>query len=65
MKKRSKLLALLLALAMAFTMAVPAMAAEDGVMPISAVPEDVAGKTVILHTNDVHGGSRATPKLPP
>ena len=57
MKKRSKLLALLLALAMAFTMAVPAMAAEaeDGVMPISAVPEDVVGKTVILHTNDVHG----------
>ena len=57
MKKRSKLLALLLALAMTFTMAVPAMAAEaeNGVMPISAVPEDVTGKTVILHTNDVHG----------
>ena len=57
MKKHSKLLALLLALAVTFTMAVPVMAAqaEDGIMTISAVPEDVAGKTVILHTNDVHG----------
>ena len=57
MKKHSKLLALLLALAVTFTMAVPVMAAqaEDGSMTTSAVPEDVAGKTVILHTNDVHG----------
>ena len=57
MKKQSKLLALLLALAMTFIMTVPVMAAEaeDGVMTISAVPGDVAGKTVILHTNDAHG----------
>lgn len=57
MKKHSKFLALLLALAMTFTMAFPVMAAqaEDGIMTSAAVPEDIAGKTVILHTNDVHG----------
>lgn len=65
MKKHSKLLALLLALAVTFTMAVPVVTtqAEDGIMTISAMPEDVAGKTVILHTNDVHGAIEGYAKV--
>lgn len=65
MKKRNKLLTLLLVLSMTFTMAVPVMAAEaeDGIMTISAVPEDIAGKTVILHTNDVHGAIESYAKV--
>ncbi|MBD5482203.1 MAG: LysM peptidoglycan-binding domain-containing protein [Lachnospiraceae bacterium] len=65
MKKRNKLLALLMVLAMTFTMAVPVMAAEaeDGIMTISAVPEDIAGKTVILHTNDAHGAIEGYAKV--
>ena len=41
---RRKVLALILSLAMVLSMAVPAMAAED-----------MSGKLVILHTNDMHG----------
>jgi len=41
---RRKLLAMILSLAMVLSMAVPAMAAED-----------MSGKLVILHTNDMHG----------
>ncbi len=51
MKVRSKLLALLLSLVMAFSLAVPAVAAPAGDDPAA---ED--GKIVILHTNDVHCG---------
>ena len=50
MKTKSKLLAMLLALVMAFGMAVPAFAAD------SAAPAEPEGKIVILHTNDVHCG---------
>ena len=45
---QSKLLALLLALVLAFSLAVPAFAA-----PVDGV--EMEGKIVILHTNDVHG----------
>lgn len=57
MKKRRKIFSLLLMLTVIFTMAVPVMTteAENSVMTSSSVPEDIAGKTVILHTNDVHG----------
>lgn len=50
--KTRKFLSLLLALVMAFAMVIPAMADEEGIVPISAETED--GKIVILHTNDVH-----------
>ena len=46
MKKTKKILSLLLALVMIFALAVPTFAEE-------AKPLD--GKTVILHTNDIHG----------
>lgn len=41
---RRKLLAMILSLTMVFSVAVPAMAADE-----------MAGKVVIIHTNDVHG----------
>ena len=48
---KKKLLALLVSVVMMFSLAAPALAAEDGVMLISEAPaEDV----VILYTNDVH-----------
>lgn len=49
MKLRSKLLALLLAMAMSLGLALPAMAAEGGAGQAAS-----SGKLVILHTNDVH-----------
>lgn len=57
--KRKKLLSLVLSLAMVFSLAVPALAAEETspaetVTPYT-VPADVEGKLVILHTNDTHG----------
>jgi len=48
MKQSKKLLSLLLALVMIFTLAVPALAEE-------AATQDLTGSIVILHTNDVHG----------
>ena len=47
MKNTKKLLALLLVIAMVFALAVPVFADEE--------TPAMAGKTVILHTNDVHG----------
>ena len=57
--KTKKLLALLLGVAMAFSLAVPAMAeeetpAEETVTPYT-VPDDAKDSIVILHSNDVHG----------
>ena len=46
MKHTKKLLAILLVLCMVFTLTCTALA-EDG--------KDMAGKIVILHSNDVHG----------
>lgn len=63
MKASKKLLALLLALVLVVAMTVPALAAEDGIMLISANPEDMTGKIVILHTNDVHGGIEGYAKI--
>lgn len=48
MKTTKKLLSLILVLAMIFALAVPVLA--DG-----AKEADMSGKTVILHSNDVHG----------
>lgn len=56
---KKKILSLLLAVAMLFSMAIPALAADGEETPVVTapytVPADVAGKIVILHTNDVHG----------
>jgi 2',3'-cyclic-nucleotide 2'-phosphodiesterase (5'-nucleotidase family) len=54
MKKR--LLPLLLAIVMVFSLAAPAYAAEDDAA-------DLSGSIVILHTNDVHGGIAGYAKL--
>ena len=48
-----KLLSLLLTLAMACSLAVTA-SAEEAV--VTAADPDLTGSTIILHTNDVHGG---------
>lgn len=53
-----KILSLLLAVAMLFSLAIPAFAEEaEEETPVTpyTVPADVEGKIVILHTNDVHG----------
>ena len=53
-----KLLSLLLVLALALTMSTVALAAEnygDLLPAVKTIPADYAGKTVILHSNDVHG----------
>ncbi len=60
MKKSKKFLSLALSLVMALSLAVPAMAAEDEApaeetVTRYAVPADVKGSVVILHSNDVHG----------
>lgn len=54
--KQRKLLSLLLAAVMVFAMLVPAAATEETAAPVEpyALP-DVAGKLVVLHTNDTHG----------
>lgn len=48
MKTCKKLLALVLVLAMIFTLAIPAFAEGEAAT-------DLTGKTVVLHTNDIHG----------
>ncbi|MGE9970459.1 alpha/beta fold hydrolase [Candidatus Pseudoscillospira sp. SGI.172] len=57
--KQKKLLSLVLSLAMMFSLAAPALAAEE-TAPVETVtpytvPADVKDKLVILHTNDTHG----------
>jgi len=52
--KKSKLLALLLALVMVFSLTVPAMAIEA-----PGAGTDLTGTLVILHTNDTHGADLA------
>ena len=47
-----KFLSVLLALAMVFSLTVTSFAAEE---PAAAEAGEMTGKTVILHTNDVHG----------
>ena len=55
MKNTRKLLALLLSLALVFALAVPAYADYDYAANARIVRSDYTGKTVILHSNDVHG----------
>lgn len=57
---KKKVLSLLLAVVMLVAMAVPALAVEEEppiliMAPAFVVEGDYTGKTVILHTNDVHG----------
>ena len=59
MRKWNKLLALVLAMVMALSLAVTGFAAESGAeepAPAYEVPAEAEGAIVILHTNDVHGG---------
>ena len=49
-----KLLALLLALVLALAVGAPALA-DYPVQTVEAVAGDYTGKTIILHSNDVHG----------
>lgn len=61
MRKWNKVIALLLAMVMAFGMTVSALADDDDAegaaepAPAFEVPEDADGAIVILHTNDTHG----------
>ncbi len=55
MKNTRKFLALLLSLTLVFALAVPAYADYDYAANARIVHSDYTGKTVILHSNDVHG----------
>lgn len=52
---KKKLLSLLLAAAMLFSLAIPALAEEATPAVRFEVTEDLTGSVVILHSNDVHG----------
>lgn len=53
--RTKRLLPLLLALVMVFSLAMPAFAAEGEEPAAAALPEAGKGDIVILHSNDVHG----------
>ncbi len=55
MNKTHKLLALVLSLVMVFAIAIPASADYDYAANANIVYSSFEGKTVILHSNDVHG----------
>ena len=57
MLKTRKFLAVVLALVMALSVAVTAQAAKT-------IPTDYSGKTIILHTNDVHGALEGYAYIP-
>ena len=69
MRKWNKVIALLLAMVMAFGMTVSALADDDDAdaaaepTPAFEVPEDAEGSIVILHTNDVHGAIEGYAKV--
>ena len=73
MKNMNKALALVLALVMTMSLSISAWAAvtvewdkaayEAAATKITEVPADLSGKTVILHTNDVHGAIDKYAKL--
>ncbi len=54
---KKKMLSLLLAAAMVMGLAAPAFAAEETEAAVApyAIPADVDGKLVVIHTNDTHG----------
>ncbi len=58
MKRTKRLLALFLSLMLLAALAVPASADYDYAANAKIFHTDYTGKTVILHTNDVHGASR-------
>lgn len=55
MKNMKKILALFLSLVLAFALALPAAAEYDYAANAKVFRSDFSGKTVILHSNDVHG----------
>ena len=55
MKKTQKFLALILSLVLVLALAVPASADYDYAANAKIIYSDFTGKTVILHSNDVHG----------
>ena len=55
MKRTQTLFAAVLALALLFALAVPASAAYDYEANAKIISSDYSGKTIILHSNDVHG----------
>ncbi len=71
--KNRRVLSLILALVMVFSLSISASAAvtvewskeryEEAATKIDKVPADLSGKTVILHTNDVHGAVAQYAKL--
>ena len=66
MRKWNKLLALVLAMVMALSLAVTGFAAESSAeepAPAYEVPAEAEGAIVILHTNDVHGGIEGYAKV--
>ena len=64
MKKTQKLTALLLSLVLLLAFAVPASADYDYEAHARILFSDYAGKTVILHTNDVHGALEGYAYMP-
>lgn len=58
---KKKLLALFLSVVMTVSLALPALASEETETTVTpyAIPADVSGKLVILHTNDTHGADVA------
>ncbi|MBR3560637.1 MAG: 5'-nucleotidase C-terminal domain-containing protein [Oscillospiraceae bacterium] len=73
MKNINRMLALVMALAMIFSLSITASAAvtvewskeryQEAATKIDKVPADLSGKTVILHTNDIHGAVAQYAKL--
>ena len=64
MKRTKKLLSLLLSLMLLAALALPASADYDYAANARIVHSDYSGKTVILHTNDVHGAIEGYACLP-
>ena len=64
MKKPQKLTALILSLVLLLAFAVPASADYDYEAHARILFSDYAGKTVILHTNDVHGALEGYAYMP-
>ena len=58
MNSRKKILSILMAVAILFSLSVPALAVEDGILLIAPAPTTTAAPagtdTVILYTNDIH-----------
>jgi len=64
MKKIQKLAALILSLVLLSALAIPASADYDYEAHANILYSDYAGKTVILHTNDVHGALEGYAYMP-